>query len=181
MTPQDGATLDLRPGTYVLVLAVLRAARIRVGRLGEMRVRAGFYGYVGSAFGSGGLAARCGRHVRADKVVRWHIDYLGCCSEVREIWFSHDPLHREHQWAEILSRSQGARSVLPGFGASDCACPTHLFQFAAHPSFRGFARRVRQLCPRHHAVQCVCVDGVRAANGFGARLRMLNAPAPGCG
>ncbi len=51
--------------------------------------------------------------------------------------------HRqEHLWAQLLMRSRGARQPLPGFGASDCSCPTHLFFFVAGPSFVGFRRRL---------------------------------------
>src|ERR1041385_2849293 len=45
-------------GTYVLIASVLQMKRIEVGQLGEFDIVPGFYAYVGSAFGAGGLGAR---------------------------------------------------------------------------------------------------------------------------
>jgi Uri superfamily endonuclease len=56
-------------GTYALVLAAQKQRTISVGKLGILDVRPGFYVYVGSALGPGGLAARIGRHARQDKTL----------------------------------------------------------------------------------------------------------------
>ncbi len=47
---------------------------MRVGRLGVVKFRAGFYFYVGSA--KRNLSTRLARHARRRKKLRWHIDYL---------------------------------------------------------------------------------------------------------
>ena len=65
-----------QPGTYVLILRVFRPASVRVGRLGRFHFPAGWYAYVGSARGPGGLAARISRHLRSPKPSRWHVDHL---------------------------------------------------------------------------------------------------------
>ena len=65
---------NARPGTCALVLAAAKRRTICVGRLGTFDVRPGFYVYVGSALGPGGLAARIGRHARQEKAFRWHVD-----------------------------------------------------------------------------------------------------------
>jgi len=39
-------------------------------------VRLGWYVYVGSALGPGGLAAKVGRHLGGRKMCRWHTAYL---------------------------------------------------------------------------------------------------------
>jgi Uri superfamily endonuclease len=49
-------------GTYVIVLASRTAGRVRVGKLGTFQLRPGFYVYVGSAHGPGGLRARLPRN-----------------------------------------------------------------------------------------------------------------------
>ncbi len=54
----DRAPALNKPGTYALVLACQKTGRVRIGRLGVLALQPGFYVYVGSAFGSGGLAAR---------------------------------------------------------------------------------------------------------------------------
>ncbi len=141
-----------RPGTYVLILEALEDARIAVGRLGDLELMSGWYAYVGSAFGPGGVAARCRHHRQISQRPHWHIDYLRAACELREIWFSHDPQRREHTWAELLKGSRGARQPFAGFGATDCDCGSHLFRFSVCPSFPGFQRRVKRAFPEHQRI-----------------------------
>jgi hypothetical protein len=42
-------------GTYILIARVSQMKRLAIGSLGEFDIIPGFYAYVGSAFGSGGL------------------------------------------------------------------------------------------------------------------------------
>jgi Uri superfamily endonuclease len=136
----------------VLILEASQAARISVGRLGELHIEPGWYAYVGSAFGPGGVAARCGHHREIARRPHWHIDYLRAVCELREIWFSHDPQRREHAWAELLQGSRGSRQPFAGFGATDCDCGSHLFRFTTPPSFPGFKRRLKRAFPGHERV-----------------------------
>ena len=123
--------LPANPGTYILILYLSRGTRINVGRLGGLNFRRGWYAYVGSAFGPGGLAARIGRHLRVEKKHRWHIDYLRAAADVRWIWYSTAEVSREHIWAEVLAEEKGLPVL--GFGCSDCRCPAHLFFFSRQP------------------------------------------------
>ncbi|MFQ5579314.1 MAG: DUF123 domain-containing protein [Nitrospiria bacterium] len=50
------------PGTYALILQSRSEARGQVGRLGQINLKPGYYIYVGSAFGPGGVQARVSRH-----------------------------------------------------------------------------------------------------------------------
>jgi Uri superfamily endonuclease len=43
------------PGTYALLLPSAKDVVIQVGRLGALRLQPGYYAYVGSALGSGGV------------------------------------------------------------------------------------------------------------------------------
>jgi len=148
--------LESRPGTYVLWLRLDGVKHLRIGKLGDATFEPGFYAYVGSAFGPGGVRARLGRHARADKTHRWHIDYLRSAGRVVEAWVSYDLERHEHRWAGVLSNLAGARLPVPGFGASDCGCPSHLIRFSRQPSLRKFLdcepavateiRRIRQIC-----------------------------------
>ena len=45
-------------GTYVLIASVPQMKRLGIGQLGEFDIVPGYYAYVGSAFGAGGLYAR---------------------------------------------------------------------------------------------------------------------------
>ncbi len=159
LTRGAGVELADCPGTYVLVLEVREAVRIRAGRLGELEITPGWYVYIGSAFGPGGVAARCSHHRRISERPHWHIDYLRAVSELREIWFSCDSGRREHTWSDLIGQGKGATQPFSGFGASDCGCRSHLFRFPKTPSFMGFRRRLRGLVPDHGQIQRMVVDG----------------------
>lgn len=128
------------PGSYILWLSIPSAVRLPVGALGVMTFPAGLYGYVGSALGSGGVAARVARHLRRERRNHWHIDYLTGRYPVREVWFAHATERLEHQWAARLAAT-GGTVISPGFGASDCHCAAHLLRFSAMPEFDRFSSR----------------------------------------
>lgn len=145
---QTGATLAAKPGTYVLWLWLPQPRTLRVGRLGSAAFAAGYYAYVGSAFGPGGLRSRLGRHWRGGNSLRWHIDYLRQAGRVHSAWVSHDARRLEHAWAEALLALPGARPPLAGFGASDCHCEAHLAGFARRPSLAVFQQYLEAPRPR---------------------------------
>jgi Uri superfamily endonuclease len=122
---------DLKPlqGTYALLMQVLRAHSFQVGRLGLLELLPGYYIYVGSALGSGGLRARVGRHLNIKKVRHWHIDYLLQVAVIRKIWIVYSPVRQEHNWAKIFQDIPGSSVPIKGFGSSDCQCESHLFYF----------------------------------------------------
>lgn len=126
----------------MLILRLQRPATATVGRLGRFRFPAGWYAYVGSARGPGGLAARITRHLREPKPRRWHVDYLRAYARPVEIWYAVGTRKRECAWTKALSGLPGASIPVPRFGASDCRCPAHLIHFASRPPFDGFARAV---------------------------------------
>jgi len=110
------------------------------------------YTYVGSAFGPGGLAARVGRHLKTKKRRHWHIDYLRRICRVSAVWYAVDSVHREHDWARILMGTHGSQVPVPGFGASDCHCYSHLVFFRRHPSIVTFRRKIRQYFVTHPVI-----------------------------
>ena len=59
-------------GTYVLIAFAGQMTRLEIGRLGTFAIVPGFYAYVGSAFGSGGLRARIGHHLESTAAPHWH-------------------------------------------------------------------------------------------------------------
>lgn len=135
-SPLMNSELPTLPGTYVLLLYLRKGARIVVGRVGPITFKRGWYAYIGSAFGPGGLAARLGRHLRPQKKLHWHIDYLRAIAEPREIWYSTAPESLEHDWAANLLKGTG--TPLIGLGCTDCRCISHLFYFALHPDKKCF-------------------------------------------
>jgi Uri superfamily endonuclease len=128
-------------GTYVLILQLSQPARLTTGKLGEFDFPAGWYAYVGSAFGPGGLRGRLKHHLAPVTKPHWHIDYLRSAASVREVWYLIGEAICEHQWADTLRSMPGAAIPAPRFGASDCTCETHLIYFAEKPDsgvLRGF-------------------------------------------
>lgn len=119
--------LPQQPGTYILLLQECRGRRLQIGQLGPLRTREGYYLYVGSAFGPGGLRARVARHLRDEKSPHWHIDYLAPQEHWLEVWFTVHPRPVEHRTAGWLADGPGLQPARPGFGTSDCRCRTHLF------------------------------------------------------
>lgn len=141
--PEVAPAVPHEPGTYALVLRCTTKRTIRVGRLGEMRLREGFYVYVGSALGPGGLRARIAHHLRCARRPHWHIDYLRAHARLDQLWFLCDVARLEHQWARALEAAPGASIPFPGFGASDCDCSSHLYFFKCRPSRTSFDRSLR--------------------------------------
>lgn len=84
------------------MLTFSERAEIVVGKLGVLEAQPGYYVYVGSAFGPGGVAARVGRHFRREKTLRWHMDYLREVAQIEEVWYATEKAHWECRWASML-------------------------------------------------------------------------------
>ena len=139
-------------GTYALVFISDSDQQIEVGSLGRLHLWPGFYVYVGSAFGPGGLKARIVHHMRISRKPHWHMDYLRPALTLEEIWFTYDCDHREHQWADVLAGSRSGTIPFSGFGASDCRCKSHLTFFDSRPSGASFRRRVHAIFNPHEKI-----------------------------
>lgn len=121
------------PGSYCLLLFLPRRTRIIVGRLGSFEFKRGYYLYVGSAFGPGGVSARVRRHLVRDKSKHWHIDYLRAETTVKAVWVDIRNGNMEHQWSQSLLKPSAQCGPIHRFGCSDCTCPSHLFHFKRSP------------------------------------------------
>lgn len=107
--------------SYQLTIEVARPVRCTVGRLGTYLFPAGRYVYTGSA--RRGLDARIARHVRRNKTLFWHVDYLLATDGVRVT-----RVVRSRRSECALNRACRGEVVAAGFGASDCraGCAAHL-------------------------------------------------------
>ena len=150
MTKLEG--MQRLPGTYALILQAEYQQYIQVGRLGQLSARPGIYVYIGSAFGPGGVRARVRHHVNISERPHWHIDYLRQTAQLKQFWFTHDPLRREHVWADVFADTRDVSIPLPGFGASDCTCISHLYFFQRQPSLQNFRRRIQAGFPYHESI-----------------------------
>ena len=114
-------------GTYILVMKLKSNKNIRVGSLGKLEFNKGFYCYVGSAIGSTTIENRCKRHLRKNKKMQWHIDYLRKEAEIVNIFAIPSRKKIECKIARKILKK--ADSFIPKFGSSDCNCKSHLFYF----------------------------------------------------
>jgi Uri superfamily endonuclease len=103
-----------------------------------MQLQPGFYVYVGSALGTGGVRARLARHMRHAERPHWHIDYLRRHTTLEEIWFCCDRKSREHVLARRIAGMPKVLVPMLGFGSSDCDCESHLFFFEKRPAKKRF-------------------------------------------
>ena len=133
-------------GTYILIASVSQMRRWGIGSLGKFDLIPGFYAYVGSAFGSGGLRARVGHHLAATAEPRWHIDYLLQIASPVEVWYTTAGKKLELHWAEFLEAEHRFRVPIPRFGASDYhrSRRSHLFYSKRRPAFRWFQQQMRE-------------------------------------
>ena len=116
-------------GDYLIILRLENEADIEIGSRGVMHFPKGFYVYVGSARKN--LDQRVAHHRRIRKKKHWHLDYLRPETQwvgAISIRTSED---LEHDLAGAVDRIADWR--VPGFGCSDCGCPSHLFGFHNDP------------------------------------------------
>ena len=131
-------------GTYVLVAVLARRRTLEIGRLGVCNMPPGYYAYVGSAFGPGGLQARLRHHLGAHARPHWHLDYLLAHARPVEVWCVLSDRKLERDIAVVLERFPGLRMPVPGFGSSDYQRDgtSHLFHSGCRPSFHRFKQEI---------------------------------------
>jgi len=131
-------------GTYALLLHLAAPQTVVVGALGAQDLPPGWYLYLGSARGPGGLEARLARHRReTGKRKYWHIDFVRAVTELVEVWTTADAGQQECAWAAAAAELPGAVVVVSRLGATDCRCPTHLFHYARRPNSSEFEPLIR--------------------------------------
>lgn len=117
-------------GSYCLELYSKQPVNIQIGKHVNFSGKKGYYYYIGSAFGPGGLRSRIAHHCRPSARPHWHIDYIKSVIPIVAVAYTYEAVKKEHQWADILFESKDL-TVLPGIGASDCRCDSHFF-FSPH-------------------------------------------------
>jgi len=91
-----------------MVLSSRSTYLIQIGRLGALQLQSGFYVYVGSALGPGGVHARLAHHRKLSLRPHWHIDYLRAHTKVEEICYRLNTRRLEHVWAEHIGLAERA-------------------------------------------------------------------------
>ena len=124
-------------GSYLVIFRLPKKKIVRVGSLGDLPLRGGYYTYVGSARQN--LSSRIERHRRLRKKIFWHIDHLSAEADFHAALPVRSSDDLECEMASALQDfSDGA---IPGFGSSDCDCLSHLFWTRKDPLYS----------PRFHA------------------------------
>ena len=115
-------------GIYSLIIRLTKDQEIKIGKLGKMKFKRGFYIYTGSALN--GLKARIERHRKKQKKKFWHIDYLLASKHAKmcQVITIKTNKKLECRLSKIVSSLAGAEPV-KRFGCSDCKCKSHLSYF----------------------------------------------------
>lgn len=125
--PVIAFTPDLK-GTYILFMFLRDRIDVKI-RDRKVTINTGYYVYIGSAFGAGGLTSRLHRHLRKKKKRYWHIDQI-TTSEFCEIQSIGIIIDRkiECEVSEKISKIDFIESI-NGFGNSDCnSCQSHFYK-----------------------------------------------------
>ncbi|MEM0379491.1 MAG: GIY-YIG nuclease family protein [Nanopusillaceae archaeon] len=111
-------------GIYLLLLECLNECEIKIGKLGKVRFKKGNYIYVGSAMNN--LEKRILRHLKKDKKLKWHIDYITTNDNfvIRKIFIKESNKKEEEK---ISKKFEKYFSFIENFGNSDCNDKSHLF------------------------------------------------------
>lgn len=147
-------------GTYVTFFRLPKpASRVRIGALGTFDFPPGYYAYLGSAFGNGGVRARTNRHLTAVTPKKWNIDWLKPRCTPVAVWWTHERRPVEFDWVDLLADLPGATVPVARFGGRDNpAAEAHLFRFDDVPSVAAFRRRVTRQMSGHAPVGMTGVE-----------------------
>ena len=145
-------------GTYVLLLYLATNQTITVGKLGTFDFPMGWYTYIGSAFGPGGLPGRIKHHLYPTAKPHWHIDYLRRRATLKEIWLSPDTVRHEEDWVDLMIDIPGAVILIEGFGASDTGREAHLFYFDLRPALEDFVVGIRSRFPQAKVLRAFGIE-----------------------
>jgi Uri superfamily endonuclease len=115
-------------GVYLLVLKLKKNLRLSAGKLPETSFKPGTYIYVGRSRLS--LQGRFRRHLRKEKKLFWHIDYLLQKAAVEEVWIKRDFFNECQTAAEVKNFWRNSLFPQRNFGSSDCRCTSHLVYLA---------------------------------------------------
>ena len=108
-------------GCYALLINLTADCTLSIGKLGVIPFHAGYYCYIGSALN--GLPQRITRHLRREKKLHWHIDYLVQHADIIDVFYKESNRREECEIAQVFLEKFPS---IPGFGCSDCPCTSHL-------------------------------------------------------
>ena len=116
-------------GSYILILRLRTGRTLNIGKMGQVKCKAGYYLYAGSARKN--LIQRLERHKRERKRLFWHIDYLRAHADFHLALPIRASDSLECELGGALKKISDWQ--VPNFGCSDCSCGSHLFGMSKDP------------------------------------------------
>ena len=134
-------------GAYTMLLFLSKQVTVTAGKLGKQTFPRGYYTYTGSALGNGAnLKHRISRHLKNEKRMFWHIDYLLADENVSVEAVIAAETHENMECTinSYLKSESGAKVLVKGFGASDCKkhCGSHLLYFPEISETKGLLQKL---------------------------------------
>ena len=132
-------------GTFALITRGSKTVDARVGPLGSLRLRRGWYAHIGST-------------CRLNTVVQYETPRCDTGwppeqARTHEIWFTLDAANRKSDWAEIVGTLPGGTCLNPDFGSHDCKCRlSYLVRFNEFPILALFRQRLASQFVDHDPV-----------------------------
>ena len=130
-------------GTYIFFARLDSDRDIHINKAGHARqCPKGWYAYVGSAFGPGGLKSRLNRHFLKNGKAHWNIDFFRQAVKPHpKAWVSFQSRKLEPLWSSVFQVMPGVSMPIANFGNADARsdsshtrkAPTHLFHFKRRP------------------------------------------------
>ncbi|MCF8008925.1 MAG: GIY-YIG nuclease family protein [Halanaerobiales bacterium] len=111
-------------GIYLLEIILKKNESIKVGALGKIDFKSGYYYYIGSA--QRNLKKRVIRHLKNKKSLYWHIDYLLEKAEIKNCYIFNKNKKFECDITQRLISFKGLLFFVNNFGSTDCFCNSHL-------------------------------------------------------
>jgi len=119
-------------GSYVLILENKNNFTMKIGKIGNILFKKGYYLYTGSALNS--LEKRIKRHFSRNKKIFWHIDYIVPYKmKIKKVYLirHNKEIRKEEELASKFLKISD--SYIKGFGATDSKIISHLFYFKENP------------------------------------------------
>lgn len=128
-------------GSYVILLENREEFKTSVGFLGALKFERGFYAYIGSMFGPGGLEARIRRYLVGGKK-HWHIDYILGRMQIISAY-----ILSERNFESVLAKASVKMfQYVKGFGCSDKRDDiSHLLYFRCKSELEEFIKLIRSM------------------------------------
>ena len=140
-------TTDSDSGVYCLVIECNTQSKIDCRSFNNIIFPKGYYYYAGSA--QKNLSKRIERHIRRDKKIHWHIDYLTAHPDfiIKEVLLFKDKKKSfECLLSKDLNNKFGLITGALNFGNSDCdKCATHLYYSPKRIPYSHFISRYQSI------------------------------------